>query len=262
MDGESKMDYYRSIRLINGKLKKVIVDEFGDIIECPTKDQIDMSIDDPKRYKPKACSECGSRYKLHKNEYINEKGYWTKRFFCHIHYTKRYNDEHRKILSNARTGNLDRYSSFGKEIIGQWIIGKTLGLKDLNLENDNFHERIDLSRHHLYLDIDVKTASYNRINMQWRINRVNINKFDTLMAVCMDMHELWKDVKKIFIIPFEVIGGIKSITFIISPSLGFSKWEKFRVDEKPYNDTYHGVEIPRFFNPWKLWNGRYNKYME
>ncbi len=37
------------------------------------------------------------------------------------------------------------------------------------------------------------------------------------------------------------------------------RYEKYRVDKRPFGDTYHSVYIPEFFNPWDLWNGKYDK---
>jgi hypothetical protein len=35
-------------------------------------------------------------------------------------------------------------------------------------------------------------------------------------------------------------------------------YEEFRVDKKPYNDTYHTVDIPDRFSPFDLWKGKYD----
>lgn len=63
-----------------------------------------------------------------------------------------------KSVANVRTGNLDRSCSTGKAIISQWVSALVLGLKDMNLENNNFNESIDLSLHFKYGGIDVKNG--------------------------------------------------------------------------------------------------------
>lgn len=54
----------------------------------------------------------------------------------------------------------------------------------------------------------------------------------------------WKNVKRVYVIPedsSELYGKIY-ISIYDKPSRE-SKWEKFRVDEKPYNDTYHKMDM-------------------
>lgn len=35
--------------------------------------------------------------------------------------------------------------------------------------------------------------------------------------------------------------------------------EKYRINEKPFDDVYHSVDIPKFFSPFDLWKGKYDK---
>lgn len=53
--------------------------------------------------------------------------------------------------------------------------------------------------------------------------------------ICMDKY---MKIEKIYIIPEEKLYGKTNIT--ISEN---SQWEEFRVDEEPYNDTYHNMKI-------------------
>lgn len=160
-----------------------------------------------------------------------------------------------KYLANSRIGNVDRFENRGKGIIGQWIGGKTLGLKDLNIENNNFNEPIDLSWHSIYHNIDVKIATYNNVNDQWRFENIR-HSYDNLLALCMDRYKLWKNVEIAYMIPISQT-DTTSITIFKNLSKG-GKYEKFRIDEKPYNDMYHSVDIPELFGPFDVWNGKYD----
>lgn len=151
-----------------------------------------------------------------------------------------------KKTTQCRKGSLDRFSNNGRSFIGQWIAAKTLDLKDLNIENNNFREAIDLSYHPIYRRPDVKTATFRNIYKWWNITIENYN-FDTLIALCTDRYEIWRSVKRVYIIPVKE-----------NPSRG-RKYEDFRVDERIFNDTYHSVDIPRFYSPFDLWIGKYDK---
>lgn len=176
---------------------------------------------------------------------------------CFMKYQHTIFDDHHNIIKNiadSRTGNLDRFSETGKGIIGQWIGGKTLDLKDMNIEKNNFNVRVDLSEHSKHGKIDVKTKTLD-IEGYWQTN-IGKRYFDTVLIICMDMYELWKNIERVYIIPIYVI-KTKTITIMIE-TLEKGWYEEFRTDEKPFNDVYHSVDIPRFFNPWDLWRGKYN----
>lgn len=196
-------------------------------------------------------------------KYYDEKGNWDKKSrmctYCYMDIYKSSSDSQqyfRKSQAKSRIGNFNRFEMPGKAVIGQWIGGKTLGLKDLNIEKNNFREPIDLSTHSIYGSIDVKIATYNHINDQWRFGGIRHN-FDNLLALCMDRYELWRDVDCVYMIPIAYI-SVENITITKNLSPRRSKWEKFRIDEKPYNDTYHSADIPEFFNPWDVWKGKYD----
>jgi hypothetical protein len=161
------------------------------------------------------------------------------------------------MQAKFRKGNFSRFEILGRAVIGQWIAAKTLGLYDLNIHNNNFREPIDLSRHPDYGNIDVKIATYNCANVQHRFHGIRQN-FDNLLALCMDKYEQWKNVEMAYIIPVECI-NTENITIVKKVSSRKSKWDEFRIDEKPYNDMYRGVDIPEFFSPFDLWKGKYDK---
>lgn len=165
-----------------------------------------------------------------------------------------------KYINNWRNRNLSRYSAVGKALISQWITAKTFGVRDLNIENDNLRQSIDLY-HPIYYKLDVKVSTLDNKRGAWYFNTGNIHIFDNIIALCMDQYEPWKNVQRVYIIPINALDKYRYITnigIIKNPSRGVW-YEKFRIDENPFNDTYNTVDIPEFFSPWDLWKEKYNK---
>lgn len=199
----------------------------------------------------------GNAYKSHKGG----KSIWLcKSCYNKERYLRLANHYHdaEKSIADSRTGNLDRLDRFGKMVIGQWITGKTLGIKDLSIEKDHFSEPIDHSRHSIYGDIDTKISSYDNIEKRWTVSRITHN-FDNICIICMDGQKPWISVKRVYIILEEKING-STITIVENPSKG-GWYEEYRIDEKPFNDVYQSVDIPRYFSPFDLWKGKYDKTM-
>lgn len=163
-------------------------------------------------------------------------------------------------ISLGKNGLLGRFSNRGKEVIGQWITAKTFNLEDLNIKNDNFSEPIDLSYHEILGRSDVKTASM--IGDVWTFSHTD-RECDTLALLCMDDEEPWRNILRVYIVPYDKVSW--SHIYIYedwSKVRGGSEFEildVYRVDEKPFNDMYHTIEIPEFFNPFDLWKGIYDK---
>lgn len=162
----------------------------------------------------------------------------------------------KKSLANSRTGNLGRHTENGKSVIGQWIGAKTLGLKDLNIEKNNFAESIDLSPHPELGNIGVmtKTSKYG----EWPFGYIENLSFDNLLTLCMDNNKLWRCVEMAYIIPVCEFRNRSGFSIIKNPSR-ITWYHTYRVDEKPFDDIYRSVDIPEFFNPFDLWNGKYDK---
>lgn len=188
-----------------------------------------------------------------------DKEYCTERL-CKSCYTKDYNkkpdsyNNYVKSMANSRT-NLSIYDDNGKAIIGQWIVAKTTGRVDLNIERNNFSEPVDLSGY-----IDVKTASM--VDDRWQFgNKKRKKRCDAIFFVCMDDNKPWKDVKEVYYIPYyKIIDELHLYIYKDWSNASRFRWiEEYRVDEQIYNDIYHTVDIPEFFNPFDLWNGMYNK---
>jgi len=163
-------------------------------------------------------------------------------------------------VSLGKSGLLGRSNNRGKEVIGQWIAAKTFHLDDLNIKNDNFSESIDLSYHEILGRPDVKTASL--ICDMWTFSHTD-RECDTLILLGMDDNEPWKNVLRVYIVPYEkVCWSNIYIHEDWSKVRGKSKFEILdtcRIDEKPFNNTYQRIEIPEFFNPFDLWKGLYDK---
>ena len=120
-----------------------------------------------------------------------------KSWLCHKCYSKKQNylpGSHQNIqrdFARWRIGQLDKYSNKGKEVIGQWIVAKVLGLEDLNIVNDRFNEPTDLSD-----KVEVKTKSPNY--GEWSISFGEHHNFDRAVILCMDKYEPWKNIVRVY----------------------------------------------------------------
>lgn len=160
---------YKSIRIINGKPKKVIVDEKGDIVNSnPNNEELRSSISDDEM--PKKCIICGSTETYIENsgkhiwhKYKCNGGVWNGRsYLCHkCNHLNWYRDigikdyDNTKYMTNVRSGNVDKRKAQGMVIITQAVVAKVLNVNDLNIENDNFGWHIDMKNDD-YGNIDVK----------------------------------------------------------------------------------------------------------
>ena len=115
-----------------------------------------------------------------------------------------------KSMRQFRTGTLSPFSDQGKGFIGARIVAKTLGVDDC------FNFYIDLSKHLKYGYIEVKTATFDRIEKAWYFSTQREQDFDTMILVCMN--ENWNNVERIYAIPWDYAIKRKSITIYESPS--------------------------------------------
>jgi hypothetical protein len=240
--------YYKSYRIVNGKPKLVVTDEDCNIVQSPNKEQIKIAILEYRdhykrcRYKETKCCKCDSTKTYMKGPedplwYICECG---KKDFtgniCDICYGKT------RSPAGWRYGQLDASSSPGKGFIGVQIIAKTYGLEDCNIKMSSFNFYIDLSKHSEYGYIEVKTATLNIKNREWYFSKFHERNFDNLLALCMDSNKPWKDVKMAYMTPWE--DAINRMTIKITENPARKPWYyDFRIDEKPFNDTYHNMKL-------------------
>lgn len=198
------------------------------------------------------CCKCGGKDTyINNNGKINwlrnydEKGQWDRKsYLCTYCYDKRRQslpdsqNNLMKSIANCRTGNVSIYDEKGKGIIGQAVAAKTLKIEDLNIKMDNFIYAIDLGRHCEHGYIEVKTRTLK--NGKWSIRSYQMRDFDNILILCMDTYEPWKDVERVYIIPWAEAIKRSGLTIVRDPSRDVWYYE-FRVDEKPFNDNYHSL---------------------
>lgn len=144
---------YKSYRIINGKAKWVIVDNEGKIINKePNKEQL-ISIKIEKcleKRRTENCDECGNKLVSGgaRREYKNKM--WTGRWLCDscrykLYYNEIYADV-KKSKTHSRMNCLDPNSTKAKGDMFERLTCEWRGVKNLNLENDNFNFPTDHSR--------------------------------------------------------------------------------------------------------------------
>lgn len=192
-----------------------------------------------KKVPGRICYICDTDETIHWHSDHDEKGFSTGKWLCNKCFKNlpgNYNDIV-KSMTQSRNKQLSRYSSKGIGFIGEMIVSTTLGLYNCNLIMDNFNFPIDLYSHEKYGKIQVKTKQpyYG----DWAAKCIKY-PFDTLFVVCMDKG--MKNVERVYAIPEEELGHVTGVSILKNNN---SKWEKFRINEKSYNDTYHKMDIGR-----------------
>lgn len=199
-----------------------------------------------KYNKSNTCDRC--REKLGDRVYreYDDKGYWTKGWLCNKCYKKDDNEE--RFIKDHKIGNLDPYSTSGKGYISETIVCKARGIKSLNIENDNWKSPIDHSTDPELGILQTKCALYNPILKNWH-NGSLLNeygkRFDHIILLCFD--EYMKNVLRIYIIPKFELDGETTIFVALDWSKlrrksKFEKLEKYRINNKYYNDVYHSLD--------------------
>lgn len=177
---------------------------------------------------------------------------WTGDYLCNKcrmtagemkkYYKDRYDEI--KYVRDCRNARINVGSEKCKGCIGAQICANTLGVDILDIEMDNFRYYVDLSKHDVYGFIEVKIATFNKRDGRWYVHKVNKENFDTLLIVCMDQYEPWRNVLKLYAIPSSKISTSTTITIYENKSIRGSRWyEEFEIDAKPFNDTYHSIDI-------------------
>lgn len=96
---------------------------------------------------------------------------------------------------------------------------------------DNFRTRFDLSLDPEY-DI-IQSRLRSPYYGDWLVS-IREQYFDTLFALCMSNG--MADIKGIYAIPQKELRNTTAIRICRN-----SKWKKFRISEKQYNDAYHSL---------------------
>lgn len=234
--------YYKSVRFINGKSIWVVEDEEGNINKDPTKEQLTIAIAD-KRTKiiRRKCCVCNGGNATRR--YYDEKGYWNGRdHICD-------KCDKKKLwgpITNCRNKLLSKNCSAGKGFTIEQVIAIYLGIKNCNIEMDNFNFRFDLSPHIIDGKIQVmglRMSETERWNFGGKDLSGRVINSDTVYLICMD--KIRKNIERAYRVPSEDIVGIASITIVKNPPYG-SKWTKYRLnkdEEKKINDIYHSLDI-------------------
>lgn len=261
------MTKYKSDRIIDGRHRTVIVDETETgtkiVNRNPTKEELKGLEEEPyirkiiKKYNGKnTCprirdgDECGNELKSgHAHRERDKEGNWTGRWICDkcrkIEYHKEYRERSDcynniiKSVANRRINCLDPNSAQAKGDISQTITCYVHNVKDLNLENDNYCSPIDHSRHPVLGILQSKGRLYNSLEKYWHasISNEHGKEFDNLIFYCYDKN--MKIIIRVYIFPKDEI--IKRTSICIYNNDKFHWYDKYRVDEKPYNDTYQNI---------------------
>ena len=232
------------------------IDLKDDILELIDKDDVASRRSNTEG---RTCCICGnsetfvdSKGREHWSYHRDEEGKWTGNWLCNTcrmntkemkkYYKDRYDDI--KYISDCRNALINIKSERCKGCIGVQICATTVGVEDLNIQMDNFRYYVDLDKHTKYGFIEVKTATFNKRDGRWYFYDIHKENFDTVLLVCMDQHGPWKNVLRMYAIPSDKITTSTTITIYDTPSIRHPRWyEEFEIDAKPFNDTYHKMNI-------------------
>lgn len=202
--------------------------------------------------KMRKCCRCGSSITYIYNNVpqwfknIDEKGNWDGiSHLCHTCHIKRpggYGDL-RKLMAKIRTNTIaiDRFEELSNRelgVIGEDIVTTKLGVVNYNLESNNLNSSFDIY-HMEHRRIDVKIRSL--IDNKWEF--MLGKNCDTHFLLAMDESIPWKNVEKVYVIPDTEI----DITGITITKGIHSRWDRFLVDVKPYDDIYYR----KYYLPYK-----------
>lgn len=179
------------------------------------------------------------KYKISENENLSIKGTScnNKSYICDLCYHK----ERQKANAKCRNKELSKDSTLGKGFIGEQIWCKVRGVKNCNIEMDNFTYKHDHSPDKEYGIVNTKIAtkiSRSKHSDRWSFDTKG--EYDNVVLFCMDKER--KNVERAYIIPKEVLEN-RRIVDIVQSSTKYSWYEKYRVNEKSYNEAYHSMNL-------------------
>lgn len=162
---------------------------------------------------------------------------WTGRWLCKKCYSLNYDrkrdrkKEYReRYISDRRSRNLNQDTNSGKGDLCQILTCKWRGIKDLNVEDDNYNSPIDHSRDHELGIVQTECATYSSIYRYWHQNweREHNKEFDYLIFYCINKEG--KIIERIYIFPKEEIIKRKSVGIYKYSMKGW--YEKYRVKDE------------------------------
>lgn len=268
-------EYYTSIRLIDDKPRKVIMDKTGNIVNRnPSKEEL-KDIEKEKHINARnrlrkhicynetnTCDKCreeGKETKLitgfvrrQRDKNGEETGGWT----CISCYQKDYNirpgcgHDLKKSLRNHRTGNLDPKSTQAKGDMGEELLCRWKGFTNLNKKYDNYNSHIDCIDKNTGSYYQAKIAYYDLMYNRWPQNFKNICssimegfRFRSLFLFCISNDG--KIVERVYEISEKEI--ISRQTISIHKIRGISAWhDRYRILDE--NELLRLNEIWEFIN--------------
>lgn len=263
------MIYYTSIRLIDGKPRKVIVDETGKIVNrTPSKEEVKGLEEEPRKAHDtrkksteycERCRENGVETKLICGKALREKDKeenWTGRWVCinclYMTYYKYRSDSHnniKKSLRDCRTGNQDPNSTNAKGDLFQELTCiwrstvSTIPVEDLNKKLDNHRTPIDHTIDSELGIIQTKGCLYNSYHKLWHQNFEHENsqiakgfEFDNLILYCVSKDGIL--IERLYIFPIIEIKNKRSSISITKTSTdrwgnSITPWyEEYRIKDE------------------------------
>ncbi len=182
-----------------------------------------------------------SKYKTDESGNYSTKGTnWNgKSYVCKLCYeSQRYQESEIKANAKFRNKQLSKDTSKGKGYIGEQIWCKRWGTVNCNIEMDNFSSPIDHPPHPEYGIVNSKIATFDEELKRWRPN--TRGEYDNLACICMNKD--WNKIERVYIIPKEIIGNITGLSIKLFPEKD-SWYEKYKIDETPYNEAYHSMNL-------------------
>jgi hypothetical protein len=166
---------------------------------------------------------------------------WTGNYYC--------DSCHHKLKRKCRNKEIEKDSRKGKGFIIEQVIAKTLGINNCNIELDDFNAIFDLYDPLKFKEIQVRSAKPSIRKATWNGKvyeydvwhfGLDIPEFDTFMLACMSKD--YKNIERMYAIPENKIPLAAGLTIYKEPK-NYAWYEEYRIDEKPYNDTYHSMNI-------------------
>lgn len=254
------MTYYTSIRLIDSKPRKVIVNKTGKIVNRnPSKDELKglnkhfAEVYRPRHYynKTNTCDMCGISFEKTVRgplkEY-NKEGNWTGKWDCrncHQKYDPYSQHNLLKSVRNRRTGNLNNIKHIFADNC-QKLTCIWLGTNDLNIENDNYTYGTPIDHSPISNDIYINICE-KLTNLSGKIPQTRGRRYDSKqnrwpfggfesdwdkdvdIHICYCMSEDGKIIDRIYILPKEetMVTGIS-----INKNALCGWYEKYRINDE------------------------------
>lgn len=198
-----------------------------------------------KYNKTEICDRCG--IKLTDDTYprreFDKDGNWTGKWDCYKCYSKF--DPNSKLnlfksVSDRRTGNQNPNSTNAKGDKFQKLTCIWLDVKDLNIENDDFHSQIDHSKHPSLGILQTKGKLYDSNNNRWDLNAGSEHgkNFDNSIFYCTS--EDGKFIERVYIFPWSEVLRRSTIS-IYNSKKNISWTEEYRIKDDGVLEKVNGI---------------------